>query len=37
MAAFENQGGPDLDLFHGQSWAEWQTAVEAESSMCFPF
>jgi len=31
MAAFKNQSGPDLDLFFGQSWADWQTAVEADA------
>ena len=33
MAAFENQSGPDLDLFVGQTWSDWQNAVESDTGM----
>uniref|UniRef100_H2ZKN1 SCA7 domain-containing protein n=1 Tax=Ciona savignyi TaxID=51511 RepID=H2ZKN1_CIOSA len=32
MAAFEDSTGPELDLFAGHSWTDWQNAVESDTA-----
>nr|XP_002119640.1 ataxin-7-like [Ciona intestinalis] len=31
MAAFDDTTGPELDLFAGHSWTDWQNAVESDT------